>query len=355
MKKAFLISAGLSLLSTVALAANPRNVRYLLPQGGVSDGGGSAVVCRTADGSVRSAELLDLFEGRIINGHSIGVDVARPYMDIAREVAAKIDKGGVGRDLTGVSRITDSSGAVTQRMYLFGGETTFGSMKWSLESAEKMVRMLPEGVALKPVSDYTSPIIPKDCAVEQLALYQDAPNRLLIVGDIWSKLDEVNRAALMIHEALYRLLRFSDKETDSNRTRLTVALAFTSYQFELSRVQLPARVHLCNSLDSDMNYRFALYASGDRVHYEFFRFNGKFGLTRETFAQPLKGSILGGHPGSSVTTHADQMNAPILENPLMYALTVWGAAGPALSIGIAGAQAVPISCYETEVPAFVVK
>lgn len=355
MKKVFLISAGLSLLSTVALAANPRNVRYLLPQGGVSDGGGSAVVCRAADGSVQSAELLDLFEGRIINGHSIGVDRARPYMEIAREVAVKIDKGGVGRDLTGVSRITDSSGATTTRMSLWGGDISLDSMKWGLEAAAKMVRMLPEGVALKPVSDYTSPIVPKNCAVEQLALFQDAPNRLLIVIDIWNKLDDLNKAALMIHETLYRNLRFSDKEADSNRTRLTVALAFTSYQFELGRMQLPARVHLCNSTDLDMSYRFALYASGDQVHYEFFRFNGKFGLTRETFKQPLKGSILDGGSSGALSTHADQMNAPVLENPLLFTVTQWVQGGPVFSIGIAGEQAIPVSCYETEVPALTVK
>ena len=355
MKKALLISIGLSLLSTAALAAAPRNVRYLMPQGGVSDGGGSAVVCRAADGSVQSAELLDLFEGRIINGHSIGVDVARPYMEIAREVAAKIDKGGVGRDLTGVSRITDSSGTTTTRMSLWGGDISLDSMKWGLEAAAKMVRMLPEGVALKPVSDYTSPIVPKNCAVEQLALFQDAPNRLLIVSDIWNKLDDLNKAALMIHESLYRTLRFSDKEADSNRTRLVVALAFTNYQFELGRMLLPSHVYLCNSTDPDMSYRFAVYASGHQTHYEFFRFNGKFGLTREIFAQPLKGSILDGGSSGTLSTHADQMKAPILENPLLFTVTQWAQGGPVLSIGIAGEQAFPVSCYETEVPALTVK
>jgi hypothetical protein len=73
--------------------------------------------------------------------------------------------------------------------------------------------LLPPGVRLPPVTDGDIIIKPQGCEKDQLAYYRDEGNHtglyanLLIVGDYWEKMDTLNQASLIIHEAVYRVRR----------------------------------------------------------------------------------------------------------------------------------------------------
>jgi hypothetical protein len=283
--------------------------------GGVSDGGGSAIVCRDSAKNITSAELLDLWEARLIYGLSVNVDdPSLDHIGLAQKVARTLDEGGGLGDRTGLTTTTDSTGAIVdRRVTLVGGDVYSSTIQYTTDYATKIMRLLPPGTILKLVEDYTSPIIPRDCAVEQLALFQDAANRLLVVEEIWSKLDKVNKAALLIHEALYSVLR-SSGEQNSDRSRRAVGLAFSGQQFPWVFGNLPQDFLLCSSMEPTPRFRMAIFESNGLATYQFFHVEGKLQLSETIIStdisiSPLVAPSHARHASLSIPFH----NAPMLE------------------------------------------
>lgn len=166
--------------------------------GGMEGGGGKSVVCRSSSGKIRSAEVLDLFEGRAV------------YQLSYKEKSTPWKTQG--------TNIIRTSGVPTW--------TDPAEIAVWFDNASKNLVILPKGVALQPVDDSLEPIIPpKGCSVEQTVNYQ-SDNRILVNGEIWAAMSETQKAALVLHEATYRHLR-NYSETDSRRARHFVAYLFS--------------------------------------------------------------------------------------------------------------------------------
>ncbi len=127
------------------------------------------------------------------------------------------------------------------------------------------------------VQDSNPKILPsaKNCSLEQIAVYRDGTNQVHFVGSIWNQLNSVNKAALLIHESLYRNLRGMG-DTTSDRTRKLVAYLFGGLQFEWILDGLPQKYLFCWTNDAEASFRFAVYPiSADYVVAQFLVYNGE--------------------------------------------------------------------------------
>ncbi len=185
----------------------PVGLMTALAAGGVDSEGGKAIVCRNPNREIRSAELLDLFEGRILYQRE-PLPSNQSFPDQLKVVADRVQK----------------------------------IKPWSLylvdvhRSAYEMFHyatMLPKGVRLGPTDDAIQVIIPEGCGIEQAASYNTRLQRLIIDSEIWEKFDEVNRTSLIMHETIYDALRRSSDEKDSFYTRQVVS-------YIMSKADLPS-------------------------------------------------------------------------------------------------------------------
>lgn len=156
--------------------------------------GGYSIVCRDAQsGRVTSAELLDVYEGRVLYKRNFEV-AQNSIADLVSAAQAKVADFGY-----------------------------FASkLQKEINLIEKNTIFIPEGNELEPTDDAFPPIKKKGCKFEQLANYTNA-GELLISTEIYDELDNVNKAALIIHEAIYAIRRKSLGETTSQNTRRLVA------------------------------------------------------------------------------------------------------------------------------------
>ncbi|MCB0367933.1 MAG: hypothetical protein KDD45_00480 [Bdellovibrionales bacterium] len=184
--------------------------------GAISGGGGQGIVCRDVKGNITSAQSMDLYEGRIVYGLHISTN-ATPF-----QTQAKL----------AVSTIVSPVGRL---------------IEYYSEQIQKYMRIMPVGVQLQPINDSLDVIIPpKGCAIEQLANYYNDKN-ILISGDIWNALSETDRAALILHEAVYATNRIVGA-TDSRQSRHVVASLFDpSTKWTNVKDQLPTDALNCIS------------------------------------------------------------------------------------------------------------
>jgi len=207
----------LALVPFVALAAD----------GGVDSGGGKSVVCRDDLGQIASAQLLDLYEGRILFG---------------RNPQQSNDSYAVQA----------AHAALQFRDHLNGEFAYLDQMEERVKTIFTPTSLLPPGVELGPTSDSVQVILPRGCELEQVAVFNTRLNRLMVSSDIWSKFDETNRAALLVHEALYDILRRYADEKDSFYTRQLVSLVMAEGQLPSPLYGLPTGAYLCGTGDSDL-------------------------------------------------------------------------------------------------------
>ncbi len=93
-----------------------------------------------------------------------------------------------------------------------------------VQQAKKSFQITPEGTVLTVVNDSFETSIPSGCAAEQLANYYN-DELILIAGSLWEKMNNTERAALIIHEGLYAAERLLGSK-DSRRTRHVVGRLF---------------------------------------------------------------------------------------------------------------------------------
>jgi hypothetical protein len=163
--------------------------------------GGSGVVCRNADGSIKSAELLDIYEGKALFGlkySSLTGTIEENYKSIIEDIYGKV---------------------LSPTEYMI-----FNHIKNSFV-------MLPEGVELEPINDSLPIIIPRGCKIEQVANFYNLKS-IYIVSDIYNKLSDLDKLGLLLHEALYFLDRQGGVK-DSRHTRRAVGhLLSTGFKAE---------------------------------------------------------------------------------------------------------------------------
>ena len=168
-----------------------------LADGGVGVGnGGGMVICRDpSTRSIKSAELLDFYEARVVRDFQ--VDISKFNGDWKQKAQAVIDRLGKMSQLR-------------QNIY----------STW-LKEFDQDSKFL-KGVEFSKVPDSMHIGVPTGCEFEQAAI-QILPrfkgdSRYYINDDIWSTLDENNKAGLILHEIIYREA-LSYGHTDSIATR----------------------------------------------------------------------------------------------------------------------------------------
>lgn len=160
--------------STIALAG---------AGGGASDGGngGDAVVCRDADGSITSAELLDFYEGRVV--HKKQIDLGDKSLDYREKISLALDR-------------------LAKQSPNRAGK--FGNLAETFESEANYL----SDVSLVDVPDSNHIALKRGCAIEQLVIMKEPKfaedRRYTINKDIWDRLDNDNKAGMVLHELFYR-------------------------------------------------------------------------------------------------------------------------------------------------------
>ncbi|MGZ3723120.1 MAG: hypothetical protein ACXVA9_09330, partial [Bdellovibrionales bacterium] len=94
----------------------------------------------------------------------------------------------------------------------------------------KVLRL--RGVNLTLTDDSYELAKPRDCEIEQIVNFQ-ATGRILIDQDLFDKMDMINQAALITHEAYYSYLRFAGGDTNSVRTRRATGYVISGGVFSL--------------------------------------------------------------------------------------------------------------------------
>ena len=155
--------------------------------------GGYSVVCRNDDGTIASAELLDIYEGRLI--HNLN------YTNNSLTVAALLSAA----------------------QYKVLTEKSF-SDKFirEIRSIHSNLVFIPEGNVLESTEDALPSIKKKDCQFEQLANYTDN-GEIIVTQEIYDHLDNLNKAALVVHEAVYAIRRKALGESTSVASRKLTA------------------------------------------------------------------------------------------------------------------------------------
>jgi hypothetical protein len=154
----------------------------VMASAGTKDGGGGpSIICNGPDGKVATAQLLDLYEAQV----RFGLTVPTSSDAAAKQLQAAFAK------------------LENYNWYLAS------DVEDALATAESKVTFLPAGVIMAPgvdLGDSYAAVIPDGCQLAY-AGYYEADGTLRISQDIWSKLDQTSRAALFMHEALYKVAR----------------------------------------------------------------------------------------------------------------------------------------------------
>lgn len=256
-------------------------------------GGGQAVVCRNANHEILSAEMRDLYEAKAKGLNISNFSNSKSYLEFALAVAKVIDQGGAGIDVTMVGQ--DQAGKTV--VSLVGLYDPLTWLQSEVSSLDKTKVILPPGAALNLIDDANGFIIPSgNCAIEQLANYQDESNQLYVVGDIWNKMADPSRAALLVHEALYQHLRAAG-ETTSARTRNAVGLGFSNYGFQFLMDGIPQNATVCWSDEKSPDFRFVAYPNKDgTVTLQFLFVDGNVMLSKTTMQIRMDNSPLANIP-----------------------------------------------------------
>ncbi len=231
------------------------------PQGGVDGGGGGkSVVCRNSKGQITSAQTLDLFEAKNVYNLKL-TSYDGTVEEISQKIQAKL-KATISTD-----------------------EYDYGSI---YKRVNKIMKWVPPSVVIKPIDDAAEVVLPKNCQLEQLAHYID-DETLVVSQEIWNHLSNTEKAALISHEAIYRVDRaFGAK--DSRRARRIVGHLFSDFTFEKTLEGVPATAKSCTAKQGErMTYKFYYFPSedGKSTKMQFQWYDGKPVISKKTATFPM--------------------------------------------------------------------
>lgn len=197
------------------------------------------MVCRDANGKITSSELLDLWESR--NLHSLQIPISADNYEL-------------------------QANAAIERIAFF--DTGFAkAVRSNLEYINQNIVNLPSNIALTPPTD-ASPIYQKPgCPLEGMMYFdgtQGPGGKLVVDQRIFGNLqNETEKAAALLHEAVYKTLREADPYrtgAGSLTTRLYVGRLFSS--------NLPLGVDVVQQLPHDTK---VYSCHGDNVDFYAFK------------------------------------------------------------------------------------
>ncbi len=150
------------------------------------------IVCRNRGGDILNVEMLDVYEGRIRNL----VFAAEPA-----DINARI-------------------GMTESRMS--SNPSFLGQFQNELVRVRSGWMLLPSGAGLEYADETFPTFNRRGCSLEQVARYTDE-GMIYVDRDLFSRMDDLNKAALYLHAVIYRIARNQEQETRSVRTRSIVA------------------------------------------------------------------------------------------------------------------------------------
>jgi hypothetical protein len=189
--------------------------------GAGSSGGGSAVVCRNAAKKIISAELLDLYEGRMRFGFAYGP--VHPDANLQLETALKKLNSPYNQALT-----REIAADVLQRLIF-----------------------LPPSVVLAPgndLGDEYGVVVEDGCQIEGVGFYE-FDGTLKVAQPIYRAFSQMSRAAFILHEAIYKIARESSSVTSSALPRKLTAALFASNTNQKLVAELVKTQYFVNSFD----------------------------------------------------------------------------------------------------------
>lgn len=213
--------------------------------------GGNAVVCRDKDGNIKSAEMLDIYEGRALSGLK--------YNEFTGSVDQNFD------------RIIDDI-----------LEPSHESTKLMIYSVKNNMTMLPTGVELEPINDSLHILMPRNCKVEQVANFYNQ-TKVFVNSDIFNSFNDLSKTALYLHEVLYLLDRQAGS-TNSRSVRRVVAKALSD-GFQLDHPWTTPVVNgalACFTTKGKSTFFFATPAGNDEWTFQFTRLNGHLVFSKKS-------------------------------------------------------------------------
>ncbi len=157
-------------------------------------GGGATVVCKNSDGTIKTVKLLDLYQIEM-NSRT----VPRSQLNWKKQL----------------------NSILLKKKDQFVANDIF-------EVLEKVkVKMLPLNITLRQPYDLgnDSVLIEDGCTIEWVAFYKDGDDSLQIVAKYFNLMGPTDKAALFLHEAIYKMFR-KREDTNSSRTREVVGEIF---------------------------------------------------------------------------------------------------------------------------------
>ena len=308
--------------------------------GGMATGGGAGVVCRDKNAAITSVQLLDLYETQVRDRHTLIPSTGNAKTDYFQAVLRGYAAQGAEPSLI------PSLSRLQAHYYSF-----MSSIRWT-SAAVRIPLLLDQG---------TSVHLPKNCALEQIALFHDenklVPEYIEMDSLLWEKLSPLHQAALIWHEVTYKYYRILG-DTNSELTRAQVASVFTAYKKipVLDGVpQTGAMICTAVNVKGDKLSRFIIYpapVAGDQKKWiwQFVQLMGR-PTNEKTFAV-LDHNI----PALNDTLKAigqgdDQMAFPTVkkeEAPIVQQALVQGTFGPQLELRFESqpGEPVKISVYQ---------
>lgn len=187
----------------------------LAQAGNESGHGGVSIVCRDSRQRILSVELLDTFEGRYQYGLSI-TDRDIPTLEQVDLAALQLS---IRKDLQ-------------------------DEFKKTFDQIWANSRFVEYGVGLNPTNDAFPVINKRGCAYEQLAVYS-FDGQVLVDKELYNWMSYTDRAALWVHESIYKMARTRGASSSITSRKITAYLfAQPSYPRELAKlldVILPPR------------------------------------------------------------------------------------------------------------------
>ncbi|KYG63745.1 hypothetical protein AZI86_13045 [Bdellovibrio bacteriovorus] len=258
--------------------------------------GGQGVACSDSTGNLFSVNSLDLYEASIIHGLTPATYEGLSYSEILNLLGQRV--------------------AETQSI-----SATF--VQDDLKKIREKMQFLPSGVHLKPIEDSGDiPIITENCEIIQLANYLE-DGTLLVDGDYWQKMDVRNRAALTLHEYIYKIMRYWS-EKDSFYTRKVVAYLLSTEELVPIKQGLDAkRYFYCKDTES-RKYEFYITPSSidtdSLATFQFYAFDGKLRFSRMSITTNLRFSEFI-HPATS-SSRAGQ-DYGVVQSKISEGRTLW--------------------------------
>lgn len=227
-----------------------------------SSGGGYAVVCYDQDRSphqIQTVTLLDIYEGQT----AYKLPTWNPSVAMSDQILH-------------AKNIFQS--VLDDRAH---------DLNAFIDLAARNLKLIPNIAEIVKVDDVNPIIFPtKNCYLQQIAHYID-DDLLLVDETLWNHLNNTNKAALILHEGLYRFLR-DDGESNSRRTRKIIAHLFGDFPFENIKSGVPSTAKRCWTKEPGKPaFDFSLWIEKKKsdkivVHMQFYRFAGRSVFSQKT-------------------------------------------------------------------------